>query len=115
MTPPERQALRALCQAATPGPWYHDPDMPDSVDMLDHPTACADDMEPEDAAFIAAANPQAVLSLLDEVERLEAEKQNLLAENKRLFRRVPKCEWNSQCKRETVPGYIFCPRHKGLP
>ncbi len=76
--------LRRLAEAATPGPWeaqcYDDgrsgkepwfvdthayPDGPEPVIAATYPLDAAD------AAYIAAANPQAVLALLDRVARLE--------------------------------------------
>ena len=69
--------LRKLAQEATPGPW---------LDMASPPTEVRADVRGPgpmrsyvacscrvaDAAFIAAANPQVVLGLLDEIARLQA-------------------------------------------
>lgn len=78
MTPPDQMAaLRALAERATPGPWEAEGDYK-SPDIL----ACgsvvavtiASDMKPPvdkaNAEFIAAANPSAVLALLDENARM---------------------------------------------
>jgi len=59
MTPAELQRLRALCERATPGPWFP------------RPKEVAIPIVPNDVAFIAAAR-EAVPQLLDEVEHLRA-------------------------------------------
>ena len=80
MTDADIKRLKRLAKQATPGPWrvnmkghsYHEVarvnDLeiapPNSVD-LSHWTV--------DAAYIAAASPDVVLALLDEIERLRAE------------------------------------------
>lgn len=79
----ETPDLRALAEAATPGPWesFHDRIAPDTaVVTAEHDESlavCEHEHEPQfrdaDAAFIAAANPTAVLALLDEVDRLRAD------------------------------------------
>jgi len=80
--------LRALAEAATPGRWDHDagnvvlddryqvccgrgtmeccgdPEIAGNVHLLA-------ETSPHDAAYIAAANPQTVIALLDRIERLE--------------------------------------------
>ena len=79
MTPAELNQLRALAQAATPGPWRVEAQghasqevarvnnlevaPPDSVELAH----CADD-----AAYIAAVSPDVVLALLGEVDKLRA-------------------------------------------
>ncbi len=93
--------LRRLAEAATPGPWHWEGDAPDGApehcphgtEWTDHgPDLLPADSGPPDyksvitssgfdasslhisdadAAYIAAANPQAVLALLDRVARLE--------------------------------------------
>lgn len=81
MTKPLNPAseLRGLAEAATPGPWTveegdyslcyvagnHKGDLHDAV---------AEMVIPDDAAYIAAANPQAILGLLDRIAELEAER-----------------------------------------
>lgn len=75
----DTKKLRELAEAATPGPWIvSDKDVFSAItvgssktdvctfDIYEHrPDECA-----EDAAFVAAANPQTVIALLDEIERL---------------------------------------------
>jgi hypothetical protein len=79
----DTKKLRELAEAATqPSPWSvkrtpggrHRTDEADQFNVLD-----VDGMwvakvgpAPHDAAFIAAANPQTVIALLDEIERLRA-------------------------------------------
>ncbi len=79
----DKQNLRALATAATPGPWAVTGDNDDCVtarhpEGSSWPVADADD--PEDAAFIAAASPSTVLALLDEIDALYADYTSLLAE-----------------------------------
>jgi hypothetical protein len=82
----DTEKLKALALAATPGPWKaiewtcHAPTtiragavgitVADTTGHGRHSDACA-----VDAAFIAEANPAAVLELIAEVERLRAEKK----------------------------------------
>ena len=56
----DRNKLRRLAEAATPGPWW-------TSDKL----KCHPDLElSDDTAYIAAASPDVVLGLLDEIEEL---------------------------------------------
>jgi len=67
MTAPDLTALRAAAEAATPGEWWaRGQYVRAGVSRL---VGC--DI-PADATFIAAANPTAVLGLLDEFEALRA-------------------------------------------
>lgn len=89
MDAPQIEKMKALALAATPGPWQwwssnsvkrvtgadgrdggvlHAYSFRDGADI-----ACS----PSDQAFIAAANPAAVLELIAEVERLRAEVERL--------------------------------------
>jgi hypothetical protein len=68
--------LRELAEKATPGPWHKSGNLNNNVIQTSHITrdvwhicACFHAGEP-DAEFIAAANPQTILSLLDELEQL---------------------------------------------
>lgn len=63
--------LRRLAEAATPGPWEQS-EGGMYVDVVDDDSQVAEVIRRADAAFIAAANPAAVLALLDEIERLRA-------------------------------------------
>lgn len=71
LSPEARQQLRALCEAATPGPWEH-LEASDAVWSADDDELIAETPDQvADAAYIAAAHPGVVLRLLAEVERLE--------------------------------------------
>ncbi|MDI2345926.1 ead/Ea22-like family protein [Pseudomonas aeruginosa] len=85
--------LRRLAKAATPGPWtlYVPEDYQGPEELPGYGVECAEGraivwgaLEPEtgcqfdrDAEFIAAANPKAILALLDEIDRLKAENEAL--------------------------------------
>jgi hypothetical protein len=73
--------LRELAEAATPGPWMVEGrDVFEPIQVYAHSRdVCAFDTydhRPDergpDAEYVAAANPQTVVALLDEVERLRA-------------------------------------------
>lgn len=75
MNAEQRSALRKLAEEATPGPWYSGSDYVtadltfDSVLLQLNSTGSAADWF--DLGYIAAANPQAILQLLDYIETLE--------------------------------------------
>jgi len=70
MTDDELKAARALCDAATPGPWAVSNDPFSNMVVDTDGTWVADvGIAPRDAAFIAAARAL-VPALIDEVERL---------------------------------------------
>ena len=65
--------LRRLAQAATPGPWFSTNGTVWYVTTGGNGEPEQDklaDSNEDDAAFIAAANPETMLELLDEIERL---------------------------------------------
>lgn len=79
MTDPDLAELRRLAEVATPGPWQA------SFDQSEVASPCGDGSydlvcaaiangatDPKNAAFIAAANPAAILALLDCVASAEA-------------------------------------------
>lgn len=80
-TKAERDELRRVASAATPGPWLQpiedeprlvsDSGGGDSLLGIIEKTGEAIVMERADADYIAAANPQTVLALLDSIEELE--------------------------------------------
>lgn len=74
MTNDELTKLKAICDAATPGPWcYSDGVMVIQTSHItrDVWTICEAHHHPKsDAAFIATFNPTKVKELLDEIERL---------------------------------------------
>ncbi len=85
--------LRRLAEAATPGPWtlYVPEDYQGPEELPGYGVECAEGraivwgaLEPEtgcqfdrDAEFIAAANPNTILALLDEIDQLKAENEVL--------------------------------------
>ena len=66
MTKQDRDKLRALAMAATPGEWAVNGG--DDLDMGDDRVYIGD---VENAAYIAAANPATLLALLDRIDELE--------------------------------------------
>lgn len=74
VTDKELAKLRALAESATPGPWIHNEygsvRNPYGQWMLNAGSV-------SDAAYIAAASPQTVLALLDEIERLRSQRDPL--------------------------------------
>lgn len=90
MTDAEIQRLESLAREATPGPWHEGPyatvtcDAPQDVDHhacrgFNHPEydgkflLCESVVHPQTRAYIAAANPAAVLALIERVRELEAD------------------------------------------
>lgn len=83
----DTKKLRELANAATPGPWFVNEDANygniwvDSSVTKEGVALCdgGDWIGPcaANAAFIAAANPQTVLELLDEIERLRKDRTNV--------------------------------------
>ena len=94
MSPLDLPALEELAKAATPGPWTaEDSSKPPMRSFLiqsggrvvarylsfdDHLAFAHRDAEPErvsaNAAYIAAANPETVLALIERIRALEAER-----------------------------------------
>jgi hypothetical protein len=68
----DTKKLRDLAQAATRGPWRNgaDPSHFDAPEVTDGKTFAYWVTKDADAAFIAAANPQTVIALLDHIEDL---------------------------------------------
>ena len=63
--------LKRLAEAAYPGPWYVENGMDQVRDNADDFVCETGEDEPINSAFIAAANPAAVLALIAENERLK--------------------------------------------
>lgn len=93
----DREKLKALAESATPGPWVKSaPGEVSSADyevdgeiMCDHIASgfgCGSS-DPDDAAFVAAANPETILAMLAEIERLEREAKNDLIAYKAVLER----------------------------
>ena len=70
--------LRELAEKATPGPWTADPQRPGILRINDDPTCGILVGQRTNTSFIAAANPQTVLSLLDRIEVLKEQVENLI-------------------------------------
>jgi hypothetical protein len=74
VTDEERETLKALARAAdgssNPGDWWN-------ADALGSDARLAETQFAPDRAFIAAANPEAVLALIEENERLKADNHEL--------------------------------------
>ncbi|HCC4913449.1 TPA: ead/Ea22-like family protein [Pseudomonas aeruginosa] len=82
--------LKELAELATPGPWVVDAQQSGAIFNIEsesgdlciamsqeNPASTRLEMNEQrrvNAEFIAAANPQAILALLDEIDRLKAEK-----------------------------------------
>ena len=107
MTPDNLEELRKAAEKATPGVWFSDSDRGDQFDayavyaenvgypgntasICDTHNAGAVTIEQEDGrpwdetgrrnmAFIALANPQTILAMIGEIERLRGALQNCLA------------------------------------
>lgn len=83
----DTKRLRELAEAATPGPWedYYETGIRPCVMAYDENdkglrtlrSYIADTQFPQDKAFIAAANPQAIIALIDELEKTERENVRL--------------------------------------
>lgn len=76
----DRETLKTLAEAATPGPYEWDAEQyvvraKDGRIMFDRSCEC-DDEDHADAAYIAAAHPQAILALLAELARVEQERDS---------------------------------------
>ena len=69
----DTKKLRELAEKATQGEWVYESHaigaVTDNPDILKQVASASG----ADAAYIAAANPQAIIELLDRVERLNAE------------------------------------------
>ena len=69
MTPAGRNKIRKLAETATPGPWQTRGLIVTRVANDEYIAGCN---YARDLLFIAAANPAAMLSLLDHIDTLEA-------------------------------------------
>lgn len=75
----DHSELKKLAEAATPGPWAYDGSYvcpartEDGTTYVELWRSIADCHQPENTKFIAAANPAAVLALINEAEGLHAQ------------------------------------------
>jgi hypothetical protein len=100
----DTKSLRELAQGATKGPWVSHEENgfpyvlgPDD-ELLGGPVTIADGSEHlsiADAAYIAAASPDVILGLLDEVERLRAERDRQRQPHPMAPDRCPVCAWTN--------------------
>jgi len=67
----DKSALKALAEAATPGPWQLVSEGIRRIESASEFVCESGGMEDQDAAFIAAANPATILALLAEIHSLE--------------------------------------------
>lgn len=85
MTDTELDALEAAAKAATPGPW-NTKEGPDFSEIFAHDKNIAlIGSQHADAAYIAAANPAAVLELIAELRQTRAERDFILEQVDELF------------------------------
>ena len=82
LTEDELAGLKALADAATPGPWDcgRDPSHYDAPEITKADGAFYVGVKMEDAAFIAGFNPQTALRLLHHIDALKAERDGLKEE-----------------------------------
>lgn len=107
--------LKALAEQATPGPWestYGNVTTPSGGDVVgieERGSAYLSHRElvlkNEDADYIAAANPQVVLSLIAELERLRAE----IAKHAAECPLTPLREYRAKCCPHGVQYAAECP------
>lgn len=113
--------IRALAKEATPGPWEYNEAfvlvrLPDETELKDMAKPRQDtniinvnrafgpDVCKANAEYIAAANPQMMLSLADFIERLEAEIANLEREKIAYYKAFDKLAEKLGVLQETDPG-----------
>lgn len=92
--------LKRQAEAAYPGPWYVENGIDQVRDNADDFVCETGEDEPVNAAFIAAANPAAVLALIAEIDGLREEVEidnKIIAERDRLLNAIPECAAHGQC------------------
>lgn len=79
----DKDKLRQLAEAATPGPWFASPSHDHYKVLQDNDSGLLPEIagvdERVDVAFIAAANPATVLALLDELAACKAGAEMMVA------------------------------------
>ena len=81
--------LRTLAEAAIPGDWFKAGDLL----CFDVKTGESHGLNVEDDRFIASASPAAVLSLLDQCDKAEAERDAALAELEACRKDANRYQW----------------------
>ena len=92
--------LKRLAEAATPGPWQTELAYPIIQPAYPARGSIASALIWQDAHFIAAANPAAVLVLIKEIDGLREEVEidnKVIAERDRLLNAIPECAAHGQC------------------
>lgn len=97
----DEQKLRQLAEAATPGHWHRmankdfGPISQDADQSFGMFIDCGSAHSDEDADYCAAANPAAILSLLDELQTLREERTawRVTAENSEAIKKVKPVAW----------------------
>lgn len=103
MTDEKASELRRLAERATPGPWRQDENTSYVMTYRDvAPLTAAKGRDPSTAAFIAAANPVAVLDLLNERDEAKAAWERLHVEHTNL--RLDRDDEVSRLKRWASAG-----------
>lgn len=86
-----KQELRRLAEEATPGEWGYDGSYvctsrnEDGTVYVESWNPVSDCLLTKNAKYIAAANPAAILSLLDDIERLERDNSSLRQDVRNAF------------------------------
>jgi hypothetical protein len=106
----DTDTLRKLAEAATPGPWRVS-DKSVRLTQDNYILVVSQDrwiglvmdnceLSEEDAAFIAAANPTAVIALLDEMDALRAKVKVLVEALSDAQNHLDYCGWGDKWERE---------------
>ena len=107
--------LRQLAQAATPGPWRAaiSSSMVNSV-CTTFETVCETGKNIDDALYIAAANPAAILALIAEIDSLRDEVNGLTGE---LGRERERLDWvvSRESFYDHTTRVFFCDRAFKIP
>lgn len=102
MTPDRLRELRRIAEAATPGPWAVNPfratvdEMPSMLPIcgLLWPTEeRTEEQTFANAKYIAEFNPTTALAILDEIERLQKERENIVGNVTRFVLYDPDLNW----------------------
>jgi Ead/Ea22-like protein len=110
--------LRQLAEAATPGPWIEagpsfgaplpvrlDSVVTDFEDEDENVTVCDDVVDPDDCAYIAAANPAAILALLDDLDQTNEMNAQLREQNTALDKACAELEAKVDAQRKALSHF----------
>ena len=106
--------LRKLAEDATPGPWAKRGYVPGIGCGVDGVTAVAHHTNSADSAYIAAANPAAILALIAEIDSLRDEVNGLTGE---LGRERERLDWavSRESFYDHTTRVFFCDRAFKIP